>query len=56
MKNLNKRILLILIIGGMLAVLVLLRFLTPEDTWVCDEGQWVKHGNPAASMPDGECK
>ncbi len=56
MKNLNRRILLILIIGGILAIMVLVRFLTPEDTWICDNGQWVKHGNPVTLMPDGECR
>jgi len=27
----------------------------PEDTWICDNGQWVKHGNPKALMPDSSC-
>jgi hypothetical protein len=27
----------------------------PEDDWICVEGQWVKHGYPSASMPEGEC-
>jgi len=26
-----------------------------EDDWICDEGQWVKHGYPSAPMPEGEC-
>jgi len=26
-----------------------------EDTWVCSDGAWVKHGNPAAEMPNIPC-
>lgn len=40
----------------LLAVLAL-RFLLggSEDTWICDNGQWVKHGNPSAPMPETGC-
>ncbi|TSC91433.1 MAG: hypothetical protein CEN90_562 [Parcubacteria group bacterium Licking1014_17] len=27
-----------------------------EDTWICDNGQWVRHGNPSAPKPTEECK
>ena len=27
----------------------------PEDNWICDDGQWVKHGNPSAPMPSEKC-
>lgn len=26
-----------------------------EDSWLCQNGQWVAHGNPA-NPPVGECK
>jgi len=26
-----------------------------EDTWICRNGEWVKHGVPAAAMPEGQC-
>ncbi|OGG91757.1 hypothetical protein A3H03_02060 [Candidatus Kuenenbacteria bacterium RIFCSPLOWO2_12_FULL_42_13] len=26
-----------------------------EDTWFCQNNQWVKHGNPSAPMPDAGC-
>jgi hypothetical protein len=26
-----------------------------EDAWLCDGGQWVRHGNPSSSMPDSGC-
>lgn len=27
-----------------------------EDTWICDEGEWIKHGVPSAPRPEGSCK
>lgn len=35
------------------AVLFFLRM--NEDTWLCTNGQWVKHGNPKAEMPTSGC-
>ncbi|MFA6099084.1 MAG: hypothetical protein WCV50_06140 [Patescibacteria group bacterium] len=26
-----------------------------EDTWLCDNGQWAKHGDPSASKPTSGC-
>lgn len=26
-----------------------------EDTWICQYGQWMKHGNPSSSMPKEGC-
>lgn len=37
------------------AVFVALRVFTPEDNWICDNGQWVKHGNPDTAKPTTEC-
>lgn len=28
----------------------------PEDTWVCQNNQWVKHGNPAEPQPTKPCQ
>lgn len=28
---------------------------SPEDSWVCESGQWVKHGNPTDPMPTEPC-
>jgi hypothetical protein len=54
----NKKIILVV---GLIAALILggiifIRFYTAEDTWICKNGQWVKHGNPNASMPNGWCQ
>lgn len=27
-----------------------------EDVWICDNGQWVKHGQPSSQMPQEECR
>ena len=44
----------IIILG--IGTLFMLRVLTPEDDWICDNGNWVKHGNPSAEKPSGTCK
>ncbi|MEK7653201.1 MAG: DUF333 domain-containing protein [Patescibacteria group bacterium] len=39
-----------------LAVIVGLVFLRgEEDTWLCQNGEWVKHGNPVSPMPITGC-
>ena len=43
--------LLIIAIG----IVIILRFSTPEDTWLCTENGWEKHGNPKTEMPKVEC-
>jgi hypothetical protein len=53
-----KKILIILIILVVLAgVWLVLRFIIggPEDTWICVEGEWIKHGAPSAPMPTETC-
>lgn len=50
----------VLIIGGIiifLAIVVLLevRFFSGEDNWICQNGEWVKHGNPKAEKPNVPC-
>ncbi|MFH1522391.1 MAG: hypothetical protein ABIE43_01070 [Patescibacteria group bacterium] len=27
-----------------------------EDDWICENGQWIKHGVPSAPMPEDPCK
>lgn len=40
-----------------IAVVGFLRFVIGgnEDTWICTDGQWVKHGNPSAPKPTTGC-
>jgi putative hemolysin len=41
----------VLLVAGIL----ILRLTSPEDDWICDKGEWVKHGNPSAEKPSGKC-
>lgn len=52
----NKKIILLALIPViLLGGLAYVRFRTPEDSWVCQDGQWVKHGNPSSPMPSKPC-
>jgi putative hemolysin len=53
----KKTILSILIaVAIILVAVVTLRFLSGyEDTWICDNGAWVRHGNPSKPMPTSGC-
>lgn len=57
MKLNNKTIGIGLIVAGLiLVILFVIRFWGPEDAWLCQDGVWVKHGNPDAGQPNVECK
>ncbi|HAU07898.1 MAG: hypothetical protein UW46_C0001G0054 [Candidatus Yanofskybacteria bacterium GW2011_GWF1_44_227] len=43
-----------LIVAGM-AILFGMRLWSGEDSWVCQSGEWVKHGNPSKAKPAGVC-
>lgn len=53
----SKTLKTILIIVGIIIVAgIILMFLRgSEDTWICQGGQWVKHGNPSAEKPTTGC-
>ncbi len=52
-KNILIILGIIIIIGG---GIITLRVLSgDEDTWLCENGQWVKHGNPVATKPTTIC-
>ncbi len=44
----------LLLISG---IVLTVRFLVggSEDVWICDNGEWIKHGNPRTSMPSEGC-
>jgi len=27
----------------------------PEDTWICEDGQWIRHGQPSSPPPTSGC-
>jgi uncharacterized membrane protein len=48
-----------ILVGALLILLLViagLRFLSGEDSWLCKDGQWIKHGNPSAPMPNNKCQ
>jgi putative hemolysin len=50
----NKLIFLIPVIL-VLGVLAVFKLWFSEDSWICKDGQWVKHGNPSSPMPAKPC-
>lgn len=53
-KSLKKIIFRILVLSGFILILRFV-FGGSEDSWICDQGQWVKHGSPRAPQPTGSC-
>lgn len=50
----NKLIFLIPVIV-LLGSLAVFKIWTQEDSWVCKDGRWTKHGNPSSPMPSKPC-
>lgn len=44
---------LLLIMVGLMILIV--RIVSPEDTWLCTNSGWVKHGVPISSKPTLQC-
>lgn len=56
MKNKKNLIILIFcLISFILIVLVIIRTLSPAGSWICQDGQWIKQGNPRGPMPTEPC-
>ncbi len=49
-----KTLLVVILIAA--AAIFGFRMLATEDSWVCDKGGWVRHGNPNTPMPTTPCK
>lgn len=45
----------IIILGALAAGVLGLRLLSGEDSWICTNGEWVKHGAPSAPKPTTAC-
>lgn len=54
----NKKLILVvgIVIFITLAVVAALRVINPEDTWICNNGIWVQHGQPSSAMPTETCE
>jgi hypothetical protein len=53
MKKFYRPILFVLAVVILVGVI---RLIAGEDGWICQEGQWIQHGHPAAEMPTKVCK
>jgi len=42
----------IFLLGFMLAFF---KYRSQEDNWICQNGKWIKHGNPNTPMPEFGC-
>lgn len=52
----NKALLIFLaIIIGLIVIIINIRFFSGEDDWLCQNGTWVKHGQPSAPAPTTPC-
>lgn len=54
----TQQVILVVILAIVLTAgitIAVLRFSTPEDTWLCQNGQWIKHGNPNTPQPTTPC-
>ena len=52
--------LVVLLLGVLVIMFVIFphlgaQFLSGEDGWICQDGEWVKHGNPVGSAPTVPC-
>ncbi|MDZ4673053.1 MAG: Gmad2 immunoglobulin-like domain-containing protein [Gemmatimonadota bacterium] len=49
-------VILALVLLAVVAAVAVVRFSSPEDSWLCQEnGLWVAHGQPSAPKPEGPC-
>ncbi len=55
MKKALTAIIIVIVLGA--GAWFVLRFVIGgnEDTWLCENGRWVKHGNPSAVQPTAPC-
>ena len=51
----NKFLIIIIILSIVFGVFTI-RLFSGEDNWVCQNGQWIKHGNPSFEAPKSICK
>lgn len=47
---------LLIVIGVVIVAIFIARFISPEDSWVCQKGEWVAHGSPAVEKPTTKCE
>ncbi len=55
MKRLLIPLLVVLAVGFLVVFAVRVLLGGNEDTWICVDNQWVRHGNPSVPMPQSGC-
>ena len=56
MAGILKKIFIVFILAlAVFAVTVFFKFISGEDGWICSNGEWVRHGHPAAPQPKIPC-
>ncbi|MCX6798355.1 MAG: hypothetical protein NTX66_04060, partial [Candidatus Falkowbacteria bacterium] len=45
----------LIVFGIILATALILRIMSPEDDWICQNGAWIKHGSPRSAKPSQVC-
>jgi uncharacterized protein YxeA len=55
MKKITIAIISLILLVGF--IFIVFRFVANggEDTWVCSQGEWLKHGQPSRPAPTGSC-
>jgi len=51
----KKPLFLLIVFIIIILTAIALRLFGAEDTWLCQNGQWVKHGQPRAPQPTAAC-
>jgi len=51
----NKFLIIIIVLSVVFGIFTI-RLFSGEDNWVCQNGQWTKHGNPSFDAPKSICK
>lgn len=51
----NKIFLAIIAMAILLVIVFGVKLFSGEDDWICNGGEWVKHGHPSATQPIGPC-
>lgn len=51
----NKIVMVIIAIIILALAIFGVRMFSGEDNWICDNGLWIKHGNPSMGIPEDKC-
>lgn len=55
--NMKKQLIFISVLAIFITAVLGMRFMVEgsEDAWICENGRWVRHGNPSGEMPVNGC-